>query len=67
MSAQEIRALRNLATKLVRIEERDKLIGNLMRIGIGMREVEEYVRHKESKLRNFQKSNYKKSRETSWG
>ena len=63
MSAEEIRALCNLAAKLIKIEERDKLLGNLVKSGIGVREVEEFVRHDEDKLRNFQKSNYKKRRE----
>ena len=62
MSAKEIRTLRNLADKLVKIEERDKLLGNLVKSGIGVREVEEFVRHEEDKLRNFQKSSYKKKR-----
>ena len=51
MSAQEIRTLRNLAAKLVKIEERDKLLGILIKHGIGVREVEEFVKYERNKMR----------------
>ena len=51
MSALEIRAFRNLAYKLVKIQERGKLMGNLISAGIGLREVEEFVRHEVNKLK----------------
>ena len=51
MSALEIRAFRNLAYKLVKIQERGKLMGNLISAGIGLREVEEFVRHELNKLK----------------
>ena len=67
MSAQEIRTLRNLAAKLVKIEERDKLLGILIKHGIGVREVEEFVKHERGKMRGdvqkSSKSDFKKRRE----
>ena len=60
MSAQEIRAYRTTSTRLVRIEERDKLLGNLVQAGIGLKEVEEFV--EETKLRGT-RMNYKLKRE----
>ena len=47
---------------MVKIEERDKLMGILVKTGIGLREVEEFVMSEEGKLRN-NKSNFKKKRE----
>ena len=58
MSAQEIRAYRSTSTKLVRLEERNKLLGNLVEAGIGVKEVEEFVTNEENKLRGT-KMNYK--------
>ena len=58
MSAVEIRTLRNLASKLVKIEERDKLMGILEKSGVGLRDVEEFVMSEENKLKNkMNKSN----------
>ena len=39
-------------------EERDKLLGNLVLAGIGVKEVEEFVTHEENKLRGT-KMNFK--------
>ena len=67
MSAEEIRTFRNLATKLVKCEERGKLLGNLMSAGIGLRDVEEFVNLEETKTRETNNSknskNYKQRRE----
>ena len=51
MSALEIRTLRNLSAKLVKVEERGKLLGELKRSGIGLREIEEFVGHEMGKMR----------------
>ena len=51
MSAMEIRALRNLSTKLVKSEERGKLLWELKKAGMGVREIEEFVGHEMDKLR----------------
>ena len=51
MSAQEIRANRNLSSRLVRTEERSKLLGNLIARGVGLKEEEEFLRHEHSKFR----------------
>ena len=63
MSALEIRAFRNIATKLVKSEERGKLLGNLKSARVGVREVEEFVSHEENKLRGTETKNYKSRRE----
>ena len=52
MSAREIRAYRNLSAKLTKIEERGRLIGNLMARGVGFREEEEFIKHEISKFHN---------------
>ena len=51
MSAQEVRAWRNLAKQLVMIEERSKLLGMLIARGIGLREEEEFMIHEKEKFR----------------
>ena len=51
MSAKEVRTFRNLASKLVRAEETGKLLGNLMSANLGVREVEEFVRKEDHKLK----------------
>ena len=53
---------RSISTKLVRLEERDKLLGNLVLAGIGVKEVDEFVTHGENKLRGT-KMNFKLKRE----
>ena len=63
MSAQEIRAFRNIATKLVKTEERGKLMGNLKNARVGLREIEEFVLKEENKLRGTEGKNYKLRRE----
>ena len=50
MSAREIRAYRNLAAKLTNIEERGRLIGNLIARGVGFKEEEEFFKHERSKF-----------------
>ena len=42
-SAKDIRTLRNLSNKLVISEERDIFFGNLNRVGVGVKEVEDFV------------------------
>ena len=49
MSAQDVRAFRNLSAKLVKVEERGNLLGTLISSNLGVREVEEFVIHEESK------------------
>ena len=61
MSAEEIRTFRNLATKLVKCEERGKLLGNLMSAGIGLRDVEEFVNLEETKTRETNNSKNSKN------
>ena len=61
MSAQEIREFRNLSTKLVRAEERGKLLGNLIALRVGFKEEEEFLKHEHSKFKC--KIKYKKSKE----
>ena len=61
MSAQEIREFRNLSTKLVRAEERGKLLGNLIALRVGFKEEEESLKHEQSKFKC--KIKYKKSKE----
>ena len=51
MSAQEIRAWRNLAKKLVVNEERTKLLGILQAKGVGLRDEEEFFRNEKSKFK----------------
>ena len=51
MSAKEVRAFRNLASKLVKTEETGKLLGNLISANIGVREIEEFVIHEDKKLK----------------
>ena len=43
MTAQEIRAFRSLSTRLIKIEERGNLIGNLMARGVGFKEEEDFL------------------------
>ena len=50
-SAQEVRILRNISTKLVKNEERGKLFGNLLDIGIGTKEIEDFVRNEDGKMK----------------
>ena len=52
MSAREIRVYRNLSAKLTKIEERGRLIGNLIARGLGFREEEEFIKHEISKFHN---------------
>ena len=63
MSALEIRELRNTAAKMIKSEERGKLLRELIKSGIGVREIEEFVMNEESKLRTKSKSNIKKGRD----
>ena len=51
MSAQEVRAWRNLAKQLFMVEERSKLLGMLIAKGIGLREEEEFMIHEKEKFR----------------
>ena len=60
MTAMEIRAYRNLNTKLVRIEELDKLMVNLIEHGIGFKEEEDFLRKEEMKLRGLRGSKLRK-------
>ena len=62
MTAREIRVFRNLSSKLIRIEERGRLLGILIARGVGLKEEEEFVRHEEGKLK-CQKTNLKKRKE----
>ena len=48
----EIRALRNLAAKIVKCEERDRLLWELTKAGVGLREIEEFVGREHRKLRD---------------
>ena len=52
MSASEIRTLRTISSKLVRIEELDRFFGILIRYGIGVKEVEDAMRKSTGKLRD---------------
>ena len=47
----EIRTLRNISAKLVRNEERSRMFGNLLSIGIGTKEIEDFAKHEEDKMR----------------
>ena len=49
----DIRTLRNLSSKLVMSEERDKFFGNLTRLGIGVKEVEDFARKNDDRVRNL--------------
>ena len=60
MAAKDIRAYRTLSAKLVRLEERGKIIGNLIALGIGFKEEEEFVRHEASKFRTSKNFGKKK-------
>ena len=51
MSAQEIRAWRNLAKRLVVTEERTKLLSSLLSRGVGLKEEEDFFRHEKSKFK----------------
>ena len=42
-SARDIRTLRNLSSKLIVSEERDRFFGNLTRLEIGVKEVEDFA------------------------
>ena len=55
-SAKDIRTLRNLSSKLVVSEERDRFFGNLTRIGIGLKEDEDFARRSSGKMRNLNDS-----------
>ena len=62
MTSREIRVFRNLSSKLIKIEERGRLLGILIARGVGLKEEEEFVRHEEGKLK-CQKTNLKKRKE----
>ena len=62
MTAREIRAFRKLSSKLVKIEERGRLLGILIARGVGLREEEDFIRHEEGKLK-CQKTNLMKRKE----
>ena len=62
MSAREIRAYRNVSTKLTKIEERGRLIGILMARGVGFKEEEEFIEHEETKFHS-NKNKMKRKRE----
>ena len=55
MSALEIRSLRNTTTRMIKSEERGKLLRELIKSGVGLREIEEFVGNEESKLRTKNK------------
>ena len=52
-SAKDIRTLRNLSSKLVECEERDRFFGNLTRSRIGVKEVEDYARRQMDRVKNL--------------
>ena len=45
MVALEMRKFRNVATKLVDSEERDRMLKSLLSKGIGLREEEEFMKN----------------------
>ena len=51
MAAKDVRAFRDLTKKLTACEERSRLLDNLIKAKVGLREVEEYVRKEKEKLR----------------
>ena len=55
MTAEDVRAFRNLSKKLTECEERTRMLENLMKCKVGLREVEEYVNKEREKLRNGEK------------
>ena len=57
MTAEEIRAYRNMNAKLVKIEELDRLMVNLTEYGIGFRDEEEFMRKEEMKLKGMRGKN----------
>ena len=60
MSAREIRAYRSLSTKLIKIQERGRMIGNLIARGVGFREEEEFMWHESGKYKCQQLKSKKK-------
>ena len=60
MSAQEIRAYRSMNSKLVKVEELDKLMGNLIERGIGFKEEEEFIIRENLKLKGAKGKKLKK-------
>ena len=58
MTAQEQRKYKNLTEKLIRIEERSKLLKNLIRKGVGLKDEEEFMKYEEGKFKG--KQNFKK-------
>ena len=57
MAAKDVRAFRDLSNKLTACEERTRLLDNLVKAKVGLREVEEYIRKEKDKLRG--EGNYK--------
>ena len=57
MTVREERELRNTAKKLIECESRTKLIKELVRKGLGLREVEEFVSKEAARLRKGGKNN----------
>ena len=51
MSARDIRVYRSLSSKLVKIEERGRLLGILIALGVRFKEEEEFLRHNTKKLK----------------
>ena len=60
MSAKELRAYRTLSSRLVKIQERGSLIGNLLARGVGFKEEEDFLRHEQAKFRTSCKYGKKK-------
>ena len=53
MTAEEIRAYRNMNAKLVKVEELDRLMVNLTECEVGFRDEEEFMRKEEMKLKGM--------------
>ena len=51
MTAQDRRTLRNLTYQLVEAEERGFHLRNLLKLGVGLRDEEEFLRKERSKLK----------------
>ena len=49
----DIRILRNLSSKLVECEERDRFFGNLSRLKVGTKEVEEFAKKNSDRMENL--------------
>ena len=60
MVAKDIRVFRSLSKKLVKIEERSSLLGNLIVQGVGLKEEEEFLVHEQAKFKSDHKFKRKK-------